>query len=57
MPAAAGLPTILVTLMSPSAPGTSSQSAGRNVTCDGGPAGNCATASATGVITSAPRTR
>jgi hypothetical protein len=55
MLAVAGSPITSVTPMSPSAPGTSSQYAGRNVTCGGGAPGRRATASAIGVIVSAPK--
>jgi hypothetical protein len=55
MPASAGLPKTSVTPMRPSAPGTSSQKAGRKVTCDGGPPRSRATPSATGVISNAPK--
>src|SRR6478609_1352384 len=50
-PAAASAPTISVTPSSPSAPGTSSQNAGRNVTGTGGPVGRCWMAYATGSTT------
>ena len=54
-PAARLEPTNSAMPIRPTAPGTSSQNAGRNVASDGGPDGRVATQAATGVTISAPK--
>ena len=53
-PASAFSPTISVMPISPIAPGTSNQNAGRNITCAGARAPRGATRWATGTMTAAP---
>ena len=54
-PSGESVPTISVTPISPAAPGTSNQNAGRNVTIDGGPHDCVLIHSTTGVIANAPK--